>query len=94
MYLLLELVPSIRRLYFGENVHVEVLYSEVHDHIWSVIAYLSDDEWKNLPLALVGIELGDVYCFELVRDSDSSTTFLQSACNKLHICFLERKSKL
>ena len=68
--LLLELGPSIRRLNFGENVHVEVLYLEVHDHIWSMIAYLSDDEWKNLPLPPIGIELGGVFCFELVRDSD------------------------
>ena len=29
MYLLLELGPSIRRLNFGENVHIEVLYSEL-----------------------------------------------------------------
>ena len=61
MYLLLEL---------GLSIHVEVLYSEVHDHIWSVIAYLSDDEWENFPLSPAGIELDDVYCFELVRDSD------------------------
>ena len=59
MYLLLELGPSIRRLDFGENIHVEVLYSKVHDHIWSV-----------LPLLPVAIQMGDVFCFELVSDSD------------------------
>ena len=37
MYLILELGPSIKRLDFGENIHVKVLYSEVHDHIWSVL---------------------------------------------------------
>ena len=62
--------PSIRRLNFGENVHVKVLYSEVHDHIWFVLAYFSDEEWVNLPLPPARIELGNVYCFELVRDSD------------------------
>ena len=70
MYLVLELGPSIRRLNFEENVHVEVLFSEVHDHIWFVIAYLNDDEWVNLLLPPAGLELGDVYCFELVRNSD------------------------
>ena len=70
MYLRLELGPSIRRLNFGENVHVEVLYSEVHDHIWYVTAYLSDEEWVNQPLPPTRLELGDVFCFELVRDSD------------------------
>ena len=69
MYLLLKLGPSIRRLNFGENVHVKVLYSEVHDDIWSMIAYLSDDEWENLPLPPARIELWDVFC----RDSDLNT---------------------
>ena len=31
---------SIKSLEFGENIHVEVLYPEVHDHIWSVLAYV------------------------------------------------------
>ena len=70
MYLLLELGPYIRRLDFGENIHVEVLYSKVHDHIWSVLAYLRDEEWENLPLLPVAIQMGDVFCFELVSDSD------------------------
>ena len=70
MYLLLELGPSIRRLDFGENIHVEVLYSEVHDHIWSMLPYLTDEEWESLPLPPIGIELGDVFCFELVRNSN------------------------
>ena len=70
LYLILELGPSIRRLDFGENIHVEVLYSEVRDHIWSILAYLRDEEWENLPLPLARIELGNVFCFELVRDSE------------------------
>ena len=47
-----------------------MLYSKVHDHIWCVLAYLSDEKWENLPLPPSGIELGDVFSFELVRDSD------------------------
>ena len=70
MYLILKLGPFIRRLDFGKNNHVEVMYLEVHDHICFVLAYLSDEEWENLPLLPVGIELGEVFCFELVRDSD------------------------
>ena len=64
MYLLLELGPSIRRLDFGENIHVKVLYLEVDDHIWPVLAYLRDEEGKILPLPSVRIELGEVFGFE------------------------------
>ena len=70
MYLLLELSPSIQSLNFGENVHVEMIYSEVRSHIWSVIAHVSDEEWMNLPLPRAGLDLDDVFCFELVGDSD------------------------
>lgn len=70
MYLILELDPSIRRLDFGENIHIKVLYSKLHDPIWTVLAYVREEEWKNLPLPPARIELDDVFCFELVRDSD------------------------
>ena len=70
MYQILKLGPSIRRLDFGENNHVEVVYSEGHDHMWSMLAYLREEEWEHLPLLPAGIELGDVFCFELVRDSE------------------------
>ena len=70
MYLLLELGPSVQSLNFGENVHVEMIYSEVRGCIWSVVAYVSDEEWVNLPLPPAGLDLRNVYCFKLVRDSD------------------------
>lgn len=70
MYILLELGPSIRRLNFGDNVHVEILYSEMHDRIWSVVAYVRDEEWVNLQLPPTRLNLADVFCFELVNDSD------------------------
>lgn len=71
MYLLLELGPSVQSLNFGENVHVEIIYSEVRGHIWSVVAYMSDEEWMNLPLLPAGLDLGEVYCYELVREATS-----------------------
>ena len=70
MYILLELGPSIQSLNFRENAHVEIIYSEVHDRIWSVIAYVSNKEWMNLQLAPANLNLVDVFCFELVNDSD------------------------
>ena len=48
MYILLELGPSIKSLYFGDNVHVEILYSEVHGCIWSIVAYVRNEEWINV----------------------------------------------
>ena len=42
----------------------------MHGHIWSVVAYVSDEEWMNLPLPPTGLDVDDVFCFELVRDSD------------------------
>ena len=59
MYLILELGPSIRRLEFGENIHVEILFSGVHERIWSVLAYVREEEWKDLPLPPVGVELDE-----------------------------------
>ena len=50
-------------------MHVEIIYSEVHGHIWSV-AYVSDKEWMNLQLPPAKLNLADVFCFELVNDSD------------------------
>ena len=44
MYLLLELGPSVQSLNFGENVHVEIIYSEVCGRIWFDVAYTSDEE--------------------------------------------------
>ena len=70
MYLLLELGPSIQSLNFGEHVHVEIIYSEVCGRIWSMIAYVRDEAWMNLPLPPLGLDIDDVFCFELVRDSD------------------------
>ena len=70
MYLILKLDPSIKSLEFGENIHVEILYSKVHEHICSVLAFVREEEWKDLPLLPVGIELDYVFCFELVRISD------------------------
>ena len=70
MYLLLELGPSIQSLNFEGNVHVEIIYLEVHGRIWSVVAYVSVKEWMNLPLPLASLDVDDVFCFELVRDSD------------------------
>lgn len=60
----------VQSLNFGENVHVEMIYPEVHGRIWSVVAYMSDEEWMNLPLPPASLDLGDMYCYELVRDSD------------------------
>ena len=70
MYLILDLGPSIRRLEFDENIHVEILHSEVHEHVSSVLAYVREEEWNNLPLLRARVELDDVFCFKLVRDSD------------------------
>ena len=70
MYILLELGPSIKSLYFGDNVHVEILYSEVHGCIWSVVAYVRDDEWINIQFLPSNVNVADVFCFELVNDSD------------------------
>ena len=70
MYILLELGPSIQSLNFGENAHVEIIYLEVHGCIWSVIAYVSNEEWMNLQLPPANLDLVDVFCFELVNDSD------------------------
>ena len=50
MYLILKLDPSIKSLEFGENIHVEILYSKVHERICSVLAFVREEEWKDLPL--------------------------------------------
>ena len=70
MYILLELGPSIRNLYFGNNVHVEILHSEVRGYIWSVIAYVENDEWMNIQFPPSNVNIADIFCFELVSDSD------------------------
>ena len=70
MYILLELGPSIQSLNFGNNVHVEILYSEVHGCIWSVVAYVRDEDWVNVQLPPDNLNSADVFCFELVNDSD------------------------
>ena len=70
MYILLELGSSIQNLYFGENVHVEILYSEFHGCIWSVVAYVRDEEWINIQFPSSNVNVADIFCFELVNDSD------------------------
>ena len=69
MYILLELGPFIWSLYFGDNAHVKILYSEVHGCIWSVVAYVRNEEWINVQLPPSNLNLADVFCFELVNDS-------------------------
>ena len=61
MYFLLKLGPSVQSLNFGENVHVEMIYSEARGRIWSAVAYVSDEEWMNLPLPPAGLDLDDVF---------------------------------
>lgn len=70
MYILLELGPSIESLHFGDNAHVEKIHSEVRGHIWSVVAYIRDEEWINVQLPPANLNLADVFYFELVNDSD------------------------
>ena len=70
MYIHLELGPSIQRLHFGDNTHVEIIHSEVHGHIWSVVAYVRDEEWMNVQLPPANLNLVNVYYFELVNDSN------------------------
>ena len=57
MYILFELDPSIRSLQFGDNAHVEIIYSEVHGRIWSVVAYVRDEEWMNVRLPPANLNL-------------------------------------
>ena len=70
MFILLELGPSIQSLHFGDNAHVEIIHSEVHGRIWSVVAYVRDEEWMNVQLLLANLNLADIFCFEQVNDSD------------------------
>ena len=60
MYILVELGPSIQSLNFEKNVRVEIIYSEVHDRIWFVVAYMSNEEWMNLQLPPANLNLADV----------------------------------
>ena len=71
MYILLELGLFIRSLYFGDNIHVEILYSEVQRCIWSVIAYVRDEEWINIQFPLSNVNIAYIFCFELLNDSAS-----------------------
>ena len=61
LYILLELGLFIQSLYFGDNARVEILYSEVHGCIWSVVAYVRDEEWINIQLPPSNVNIADIF---------------------------------